>query len=144
MPWENEAGVEYERWSVYCVSNDSVDVDSVDVDSVDVDSVDVDSVYLFLRFENIARLSIVDNVNFFVYFNINSGWLQSVITHSTVRAKRSNDLQRVYQSNLSSITATTKMFCTQTKSFPLQMFRLESSAVKCRQSFNRNVVFKTN
>ena len=49
MPWENEAGVEYDQWSYYCVSyNDSVDVDSVDVDSVDVDSVDVDSVYLLL------------------------------------------------------------------------------------------------
>ena len=45
MPWENEAGVEYDQWSYYCVSyNDSVDVDSVDVDSVDIDSVDVDSV----------------------------------------------------------------------------------------------------
>ena len=39
MPWENEAGVEYDQWSFYCVS--------YNVNSVDVDSVDVDSVYLF-------------------------------------------------------------------------------------------------
>ena len=65
MPWENEAGVEYDQWSYYCVS---YNVDSVDVDSVDVDSVDVDSVYLFLRFENIARVSIVDNVDLVVYY----------------------------------------------------------------------------